>query len=873
MPLSNLTAYTSIPENSAATPGLFDSRFNTLHGNVTQVNNDLSLVSASVSIVSISLSQLSTTVSTISGGSGISGYRDVTVAKFGGAIGDGTTDDRAAFNTGSSSVATQAVLYAPSAASVYRIASAVTIAGTYAPIRGAILRPVSGVTVYLSGEIAKGTGSYQIFDRSLGGSFSFLSQREFNAAWFGVVGDGVTDDSAAMNTISLLPDFSHVYFDRRMDVALYSTWTVDSKLGMHFRSCLPAKPDGFGVNVVWRGAYGGTMIAFNRSGHCKLLSVGIKMTDNCYFGAGASIAASQTTLSFNGFQQAIGTWVGRWALVVGAGPGGADLITTVASFQSVGQITLSASASSSVSVARYIIGSTATSGPPAVGLDIDMVPSSGAITTECEASDNLVSGIIHNQTGYRVANSSVNNCEFMTFSRNRILGAWTSPSWLMPLANTHSVSVTTASSSSNVITGTLAGFFVQNFIGLRLRASSAGNASGTSALDGYITAVHPSGFSCTIDRSASTTLSGLRCLVSEGVGTGLAIGDHSNAMRHQVEENDFGFLNYGVDHENGSMSFNFNHGTANEVDFYLKSNSNPLVMVMNQSEQARQHLAGPTTSGNCAPIVMLGPRLGTGVCGLNKGFIAYGPGTKAVETIGVEFDDPISADATYWDLSQCDGTVENRKTMYTISSGAQTMARAGYNTLNSGLAFTSSGEVFLSDAPAQTSWMKVGSGLDDQRFHALQVSGRQAFHAPATAPTDSKLTIDTFAAYNDSSGLAFRTMSHSGTAQTFRASIRGVVDLVDGATVTTDASAGDYFALQAAGAARTLSNPTNPSQGQRITYQIWNNSGGVLTITWDGAFKFAGWVDPANGKVRTITFVYYSSFGQWIQDGTVSPDL
>lgn len=81
--------------------------------------------------------------------------------------------------------------------------------------------------------------------------------------------------------------------------------------------------------------------------------------------------------------------------------------------------------------------------------------------------------------------------------------------------------------------------------------------------------------------------------------------------------------------------------------------------------------------------------------------------------------------------------------------------------------------------------------------------------------------------------------------------------LTDGATVTPGFLNGNHFILAAKGS-RTIANITNRVVGATVTFDITNETGGAMTTTWNSAYKLAGaWVDPANGKARTITFYCY----------------
>lgn len=65
---------------------------------------------------------------------------------------------------------------------------------TVAP--GAMLRPPAGVTYTVNGAVS--AGAFQWIDLSLGGTVKWAFGQEIQARWFGAKGDGVTDDTAAI---------------------------------------------------------------------------------------------------------------------------------------------------------------------------------------------------------------------------------------------------------------------------------------------------------------------------------------------------------------------------------------------------------------------------------------------------------------------------------------------------------------------------------------------------------------------------------------------------------------------------------------------------------------------------------------------------
>lgn len=95
------------------------------------------------------------------------------------------------------------------------------------------------------------------------------------------------------------------------------------------------------------------------------------------------------------------------------------------------------------------------------------------------------------------------------------------------------------------------------------------------------------------------------------------------------------------------------------------------------------------------------------------------------------------------------------------------------------------------------------------------------------------------------------------------------VTLTDQTTVTTDASLGNHFRLTGT-TARTIAAPTNPTDGQVITYEI-KASSGALTHTWNAVFGYGSDVTAltaiAAGKTDFIQWVYCASVTKWLLIG------
>lgn len=66
---------------------------------------------------------------------------------------------------------------------------------------------------------------------------------------------------------------------------------------------------------------------------------------------------------------------------------------------------------------------------------------------------------------------------------------------------------------------------------------------------------------------------------------------------------------------------------------------------------------------------------------------------------------------------------------------------------------------------------------------------------------------------------------------------RGVAALTDAATIATDASSGTHFRVTLGGN-RTLGNPTNPTDGQKVVWEFIQDGTGSRTIALDTKFAF-----------------------------------
>lgn len=94
-----------------------------------------------------------------------------------------------------------------------------------------------------------------------------------------------------------------------------------------------------------------------------------------------------------------------------------------------------------------------------------------------------------------------------------------------------------------------------------------------------------------------------------------------------------------------------------------------------------------------------------------------------------------------------------------------------------------------------------------------------------------------------------------------------VVTLTDAATIDTDASAGSHFRVTLGGN-RTLGAPTNPTNGQKIIYEVIQDGTGSRTLAYNSVFAFSTDIPTPTltltaSKRDFLGFVYNSTAAKW----------
>ena len=95
-----------------------------------------------------------------------------------------------------------------------------------------------------------------------------------------------------------------------------------------------------------------------------------------------------------------------------------------------------------------------------------------------------------------------------------------------------------------------------------------------------------------------------------------------------------------------------------------------------------------------------------------------------------------------------------------------------------------------------------------------------------------------------------------------------VVNLADASTIAVDASQGNDLRVTIAGN-RSMGSPANPSDGQKITFQVTQGSTGSFTLTWGSAYEFSAalpqpTLSTTAGLTDLLCFIYNAAKATWL---------
>lgn len=137
--------------------------------------------------------------------------------------------------------------------------------------------------------------------------------------------------------------------------------------------------------------------------------------------------------------------------------------------------------------------------------------------------------------------------------------------------------------------------------------------------------------------------------------------------------------------------------------------------------------------------------------------------------------------------------------------------------------------------------------LTDDKWDAIESSGNVVL--------PGSLTVTSAAA-------AVRELTATRTVTT------GVVALTDATTITVDASLGHLFTVTLAATGRTMANPTNSINGQRIMFRVKQDATGSRTLAWGTNYRFSTTVPlpvltTTAAKIDYIEFIYNATDTKW----------
>ena len=95
-----------------------------------------------------------------------------------------------------------------------------------------------------------------------------------------------------------------------------------------------------------------------------------------------------------------------------------------------------------------------------------------------------------------------------------------------------------------------------------------------------------------------------------------------------------------------------------------------------------------------------------------------------------------------------------------------------------------------------------------------------------------------------------------------------VVVLADAPTIAVDAAQGNDFRVTIAGN-RSVATPANPTDGQKITFQVSQGAGGSFTLSWGTGYQFSSGLPQPTlsttaGQTDLLGFIYNANKGKWL---------
>lgn len=705
-------------------------------------------------------------------------------------------DVSAEFQTAATACGTGTLYLGPRA---HRLSSAVSIpSGTKltADPNGYLL-PASGVAVTVGGVIDPSVRT-KLFDGAAGGTVSFTLERWFRPEWFGIVGDGETDDTTAWRFMAAsIPDYSTVVADAAMTSIITGMVERFGRRGIKFRSNLTPQPEGQGFTVLWRGpgyivgedlsatsgsavvttttgqftaamvgqrlvhvfqtgvgsarinsriasyqsstqvtledtvdsdltnahyTVGGIMFADISCDHCTIEGFAIRMCSQVSTrqGFGGYISSGSTTLTEAGngiFDQV----VGRKIRVVGAGPSGTDLITTIASASSATVCTLADAAGTSIAsstLTDYIVGEDANTLPALYGIMSDLTGRTGPSGASTGTNNYYNRNLVHSKANapwfaISLSTTAESNQEYHEVMRNTLFGGD---------AQYGSLGDTSISATSTTLTSASPSF-TSSHVGYRVRIPGAGAAGVT--LDTKIVGFTDAS-TVTLKDAASTSVSHIKMILGENRSTLIDIGSSFNIKKISIRNNLFSNALYGIRCANGSFDPQSNSYTSCEANWRIDGTSEQIIGIGENTEHSLRML---DNNGGTLPVTLKGCRFDTQDTYPGAGYFRMGSSASYTAVENSIIGEIPSGSQCYETHGGNWWALKNNNYGGSGGAASQTMA-AIFGSLsslwdNSALVIAD-GEQGISDSPGPSRFVLSGSGANGAHSIEVRANGNQA---------------------------------------------------------------------------------------------------------------------------------------------------
>jgi len=163
-----------------------------------------------------------------------------------------------------------------------------------------------------------------------------------------------------------------------------------------------------------------------------------------------------------------------------------------------------------------------------------------------------------------------------------------------------------------------------------------------------------------------------------------------------------------------------------------------------------------------------------------------------------------------------------------------------------------------------------GRGMTDTEGSEETLSRRKIFKkAVAAAAAGAAGGSVLMEAIGSPASAASLSSVPAGQTTTFKSGVApAVVFLTDAATIAVDAARGNDFRVTIH-ANRNMGNPSHPTDGQKIVFQITQGAGGSHTISWGTLYEFASslprpTLSTMAGHTDLLGFIYNEAKRRWL---------